>query len=348
MTSIVANHTSMPTLAGLPGIRFRHFRGIDADIPGMAGANQAARLADGEAQPIDVEEMRSTYEHLERSDPAEDICVIELDGVIAGYARVDWDDLVGGDRDYWSVTLLSPPIRRPEVVRAIHDWTEARRRAVAAGHLRAGDGLDRPRRLATECLDGDGATAELLRTTGYESYRRFATLVRPDFEAIAVPPMPDGIEVRPIVNESGLMRRIFDAETDAFHDEFNAHDPTENDFARFLAEPGQDLTLWSIGFDGERVAGGVRGSIKLGHDGAREGWLDPVFTGAAWRRRGLARALIGRTLVLLRDQGADRAALGADLQSPNQTLTLYESCGFRLVSSTTAWHKALVLDQDVR
>ena len=144
------------------------------------------------------------------------------------------------------------------------------------------------------------------------------------------------------------MRRIFDAETDAFHDEFNAHDPTENDYARFLAEPGQDLTLWSIGFDGEQVAGGVRGSIKLGHDGAREGWLDPVFTGAAWRRRGLARALIGRTLVLLRDRGADRAALGADLQSPNQTLTLYESCGFRLVSSTTAWHKPLVLDRDVR
>ena len=55
-------------------------------VPGMAAANLAARLADGEAQPMDVEDMRSTYEHLERSDPAEDICVIELDGAIAGYA----------------------------------------------------------------------------------------------------------------------------------------------------------------------------------------------------------------------------------------------------------------------
>ena len=328
---------------------FRHFRGIDADIPGMAAANQAARLADGEAQPIDVDEMRSTYEHLERSDPARDICIVELDGVIAGYARVDWDDLVGGTRDYWSVVLLGPAIRRPEVIRAIHDWTEARRRAVAAeGHVGAGEGLDRPRRLTTECLDGDIATTGLLRASGYESYRRFATLVRPDFEQIAVPPMPDGIEVRPIVDEPGLLRRIFDAETEAFRDEFNSHEPTENDYARFLAEPGQDLSLWSIGFDGEQVAGGVRGWIKTGHDGAREGWLDPVFTGAAWRRRGLARALIGRTLVLLRDRGADRAALGADLQSPNQTLTLYESCGFRLASSTTAWRKPLVLDEDVR
>jgi GNAT superfamily N-acetyltransferase len=348
MAAVVASTTPMPMLAELPEIRFRLFRGIDADIPGMTAANQAARLADNEAEPIDIDGMRSTYEHLERSDPARDICVIELDGVIAGYARVDWDDPVGCTRDYWSVVLLGPAIRRPEVIRAIHEWTEARRRDVAAAHMRAGEGLERPRRLTTECLDGDATTTDLLRASGYESYRRFATLVRPDFEGIAVPPMPDGIQVRPIVDEPGLLRRIFDAETEAFRDEFNAHDPTENDYARFLAEPGQDLTLWSIGFDGELVAGGVRGSIKVGHDGAREGWLDPVFTRAAWRRRGLARALIGRTLVLLRDRGADRAALGADLQSPNQTLTLYESCGFRLASSSTAWRKPLVLDEAAR
>jgi mycothiol synthase len=348
MSTIVDPTTPMPTLAGVPGIRFRHYRGIDADIPGMAAANQAARLADGEAQLMDVDDMRSTYEHLERSDPERDICVIELDGVIAGYARVDWDDVVVGTRDYWSVILLGPAIRRPEVIRAIHEWTENRRRDVAIGHLRSGDGLDRPRQFATECLDGDTAQTELLRASGYESYRRFATMVRPDLEEIAVPPLPDGVEVRPIEPEPGLMRRIFDAETEAFHEEFNAHDPTETDYARFLAEPGQDLTLWSIGFDGEQVAGGVRSSIKPGHDGAREGWLDPVFTGSAWRRRGLARALIGRTLVMLRDRGADRAALGADLQSPNQTLTLYESCGFRLVSSTTAWRKPLVLDGETR
>ena len=247
MSTIVDPTTPMPTLAGLPGIRFRHFRGIDDDIPGMAAANQAARVADGEAAPIDIEDMRSTYEHLERSDPARDICVVEIDGVIAGYARVDWDDLIGGTRDYWSVILLGPAIRRPDVIRAIHEWTEERRRAIAVGHLRTGDGLDRPRRFATECLDGDAATSELLGLTGYEPYRRFATLVRPHFEGIAVPPMPVGIEVRPIVPDGGLMRRIFDAETEAFREEFNAHDPTEIDFARFLAEPGQDLTLWSIG-----------------------------------------------------------------------------------------------------
>ena len=341
MRAIDAPATRMPEF---PGLRFRHFRSIDEDIPGMAAANQAARSADGEAQPVDVDDMRSGYSLMERCDPARDICVVESDGVIVGYARVDWDDLLGGTRDYWSVCLLSPAIRRPEVIRAMHDWTEARRLAVATEHRAAGHALDRPCFLATDCLDGDLATTDLLRATGYEPYRRFAALVRPDLEAIATPPVPEGLEVRPIVHEDALLRRVYDAETEAFRDEFNARDMSENDYARFLAEPGQDLALWSIAFDGDEVAGGVRSSIKLTHDGVREGWLDPVFTGRAWRRRGVARALIGRTLLLLREQGADRAALVADLQSPNQTLALYESCGFRLVSSTTSWHKPLVLD----
>ena len=142
------------------------------------------------------------------------------------------------------MTLLGPAIRRPEVIQATLDWTEARRRAVAAGHARAGDGLDRPRRLTTDCLDGDIATTELLRARGYESYRRFATRVRPGFdEDPAVPPMPHGLEVRPIADEPALLRRIFEAETDAFRDEFNARESTEIDYARFLAEPVQLQTL---------------------------------------------------------------------------------------------------------
>ena len=346
MTASVDPTISVPIVAGLPGIRFRHFRGIDADIPGMAAANQAARLADGEAQPIDVDDMRSTYSYLERSDPATDICVVERNGVVVGYARVAWDDLLGGTRDYWSISVLHPEVRRPGLIRALHDWTEARRRAVAAGHRAGGDGVDRPRFLATEVPDAYVAMTDVVRAAGYEAHRRFVSLVRPDLEAIAVPPMPDGLETRAIVPDDGLMRRIFDAETEAFRDEFDARDATENDYARFLAEPGQDLGLWAIGFDGDEVAGGVRSSIKLTPDGVREGWLDPVFTRRAWRRRGLARALIGRTLVLLRERGADRAALGADFQSPNQTVALYESCGFRLVSSTTAWHKPLVFEAE--
>ena len=52
-------------------------------------------------------------------------------------------------------------------------------------------------------------------------------------------------------------------------------------------------------------------------------------------------ALIARSLVLLRDHGLNAAALGVDLANPNQALALYESCGFRVRSSSTAYRKPL-------
>jgi ribosomal protein S18 acetylase RimI-like enzyme len=64
-----------------------------------------------------------------------------------------------------------------------------------------------------------------------------------------------------------------------------------------------------------------------------------VFTRRPWRQRGLARALIARSLELLRDRGVASASLGVDATNPNQALHLYESCGFRVVSSSTAYRK---------
>jgi ribosomal protein S18 acetylase RimI-like enzyme len=345
MRTIVQEPTPMPTLAGVPGIRFRHFRGLDADIPGMAAANQASRTADGEVEPIDVEGMRVAYAHNQNCDPDRDICIVEMHGEIAGYARVLWDDLILEDiREYFAVSLLRPDIRLPEVRRALLAWTEERRRAIAAGHRAAGDVLGRPLWLGSGSPDNDLETVELVRASGYEPNRRFASLIRPNLEAVVETPLPDGLVTRPIARDERLLRRIWEAESEAFRDHFGAREPTEEDYAAFLEEPGQDLALWFIAFDGDEVAGGVRCNIKVTGDGIREGWLDPVFTRRAWRQRGVARALIGQSLVGLRRHGADRAALGVDLQNPNQALRLYESSGFRVASSSTDWRKPLLLD----
>jgi ribosomal protein S18 acetylase RimI-like enzyme len=51
--------------------------------------------------------------------------------------------------------------------------------------------------------------------------------------------------------------------------------------------------------------------------------------------------MILRSLHLLRERGAQDAYLGVDAENPNQAMTLYESCGFRTVSSGTAWRKPL-------
>jgi len=324
------------------GITYRGFRGVDADLPGMAEANQAARRADGGIQRLDLDEMRNVYTHLERTDPATDILIAEDESRIVGYARVEWDDTNDGERIYDAIILVHPEVRAVGVQRAFLTWSERRRRAIAAGHAAAGEAPDRPRFLTAFVNDDDEAMNVLVRAAGYEVFRRFHEMVRPDFEAIAMPPLPDGLELRPVDRDEATMRRIFDAQNEAFRDGFGWVDESATAFAAFCAQPNKDPALWQVAFDGEEVAGAVLPALEIGMDGAVEGWLDPVFTRRAWRRRGLARALVARSLVVLREQGCVRACLGVDAMNPNQALDLYESSGFSVVSATTGYRRPLV------
>ncbi|MGH2445029.1 MAG: GNAT family N-acetyltransferase [Candidatus Limnocylindria bacterium] len=75
--------------------------------------------------------------------------------------------------------------------------------------------------------------------------------------------------------------------------------------------------------------------------GVRRGWLDTVFTRRPWRRRGLARALIVRSLHVLRQRGMSGAVLGVDAENPSGALGLYESTGFGVSEKSTAWRKPM-------
>lgn len=73
--------------------------------------------------------------------------------------------------------------------------------------------------------------------------------------------------------------------------------------------------------------------------GVKQGILDSVFTRRGWRRRGLARALIGRSLRLLRESGMTSAVLGVDAENPSGALGLYESFGFEVQARFIGWRK---------
>ena len=103
-----------------------------------------------------------------------------------------------------------------------------------------------------------------------------------------------------------------------------------------------DLSIWVIAFDGDEVAGGILNAIDADQNaalGLQRGWLGGVFTRRAWRRRGLATALIAESLRLLRDRGMTSAGLGVDADNPSGALGLYEGLGFAVDSRSTAWRR---------
>ena len=71
------------------------------------------------------------------------------------------------------------------------------------------------------------------------------------------------------------------------------------------------------------------------------GWTDPICVRWPWRRQGLAKALIARSMRLLQVQGMTEAGLGVDAQNHNGALRLYESLGFRMTKKFMTYEKPL-------
>jgi ribosomal protein S18 acetylase RimI-like enzyme len=183
---------------------------------------------------------------------------------------------------------------------------------------------------------------------GYERVRVYHHLVRPDLDDILVPPLPVGLEVRPMTPE--LLPQLWDAMNEAFADHFGADDISPAAYRRWTEDRDLDLSLHVIAFDGDEIAGGVLGYIVPEENeaqGYHRGWTDPVFTRRPWRRRGLALALLGRALMLLRDRGMSSAQLGVDSQNAYQAFELYERHGFRRFRGMSEWHRPLEADASV-
>ena len=332
---MIATEFDMPTPA-IPGLRFRHFAGPE-DYPGMAGANMAYRLAVGVEEAVTVETLANLYDHLSHSDRDRDLLIVELDGRIAGYARVEWSDQTDGSRTYDVICLLDPALRGQGIGASLLAWGEARARSIGDDHP---DNL--VRWFGAETWDADERAARLLRRNGYEPARRFFDMVRPHLEDIPAAALPEGFEVR-LVDRSRL-RDIFVADCKAFRDHWGSVVDDEAAFARFAGDHRTDPSLFVVGFAGDEIAGAVLNVIDDAENelfDRRRGTLDSVFVRRPYRRRGLARALIVQSLELLRERGMTSAQLGVDVENPNAALSLYESCGFAPVRSMTAWRKPL-------
>jgi ribosomal protein S18 acetylase RimI-like enzyme len=104
--------------------------------------------------------------------------------------------------------------------------------------------------------------------------------------------------------------------------------------------------MWVVVFDGEEVAGAsINGIPEVENEklGVKRGWLHSVFTRRQWRRRGVARATVARSLALIKERGMDTGILGVDATNPTGALRVYEGVGFSVAERSTAWRKPFEL-----
>lgn len=275
----------------------------------------------------------------DKFDAARDVTIAEIDGVPVAYGQRSWVDTTDGLREYRTDGAVLPEWQRQGIGTALLANNIEMHRKVARTHE-----TERPRFLGSFTADRIVGSHELLRSFAFEQTRWFFEMTRDLSQPIPEVPMPDGLEVRPV--EAATIRQIWDADVEAFLDHWGGFDGSEDNYKRFLARPGFDPTLWIIAWDGDEVAGGVVNAIETAENemlGVKRGWLHSVFTRRAWRKRGLANALIARSLVAIRERGMDSGILGVDAANPTGALGLYERNGFVVAERSTAWRKPLDL-----
>ncbi len=332
----IHDEIDVPEAPPVPGLRFRHYRGR-SDHPAMARLNTVVRRSNGALEVVLPETLDVDYAHLPNCDLGRDFIAAEIDGELVGYGRVYWTDRNDGTRELGAICMVDPDVRGRGVGTALLAWQRRRSAEIAAAMT---DG--RPT-IATAFVFGrDLEGRALLEVAGYRTARRFCELERRDLEGIPDLALPPGIVVRPVdPHDRSMHRRVWEAGREAFAEHWGESDGdwSEDSFAGYLESPHFQPWLWQVAFDGDLVAGHILNYLDPPEpDGSRTGWTEAIAVRKPYRRRGLARALLARSLGVVRDAGATRAALGVDSQNVNQALTLYEGLGFRVVSEQFEYH----------
>ena len=207
----------------------------------------------------------------------------EVDGSLVGFWEVAWVDTTDGLREYRLGGTVDPGWRR----RGIGTWllraSEAHARALAGAAP-----TDRPLFFGAWQPDSNGGVRVLMEREGYVPVRYFYDMARPTLDEIAVRPMPDGLELRPVRAEELLP--LWRADTEAFRDHWGGFDDSEERFEEWRSDPKFDPSLFVVAWDGDEIAGGVINEISPTENAAfnrKRGWLRSVFVRRPWRRRGL-------------------------------------------------------------
>ncbi|HEY7331555.1 MAG TPA: GNAT family N-acetyltransferase [Candidatus Limnocylindria bacterium] len=320
------------------GVTLRPFAG-EADLRAFVEIYRSGNQADDIQEVVSYEALANWVGHPSKSfDAARDLVVAEADGRPVAYGWAFWVDTTDGPREYATRGHVHGDWRRRGIGTAILRHNEAHLREVAASH-----DTDRPRVFGSGTNERRVGAVKLLERHGYVAVRWFFEMLRPTLDDIVVPPLPEGLTLRAPRGEAE-MRKVFDADVEAFADHWGGFDASEASFQQWLHDPDYDPELFVVAWDGDEVAGGVW-NVIMTHDNAAFGWkrglLDSVHVRRPWRGRGLASSLVGHSLALLRDRGMTSAVLGVDADNPTGALRLYEKAGFTIDMRSMGYRKPM-------
>jgi mycothiol synthase len=286
---------------------------------------------------LSLEDLENEFAHLPNCDFERDIVVVELDGEVIAYSMMNWFEESDGKVTYRLNGRVLPGWRRRGIGTCLVRYHEAIARVLAPKHP-----SEDPKFMSTWISDSDLDKKHFIEGEGYGPVRYFLEMVRDLAEPIDDLPIPEGLEVRPVPPED--YRKVFDAANEALQDHWGGRQWTEEEYLEFINAPWFQPELWMIAYDGDEVAGNVINWINESENeefDRKWGYTEIISVRRPYRGKGLAKALVSRSMALVRDKGMEFANLGVDTENPSGAHGLYTGLGYRPIKTYMVYHKPL-------
>ncbi len=266
------------------------------DYPLLLELNRSSRQADGDPAPITLEAIADVLAHMDGLSQEQGVILTSVGDTPIGYSRLGWYSSRPQTRLCYQISFIIPEKRA--LWAALIAENERRLRAVAAGHAPVAEHY-----FQAWASDQQRDWKAALEKSGYQVVRRFNNMLY-DLGDAPDKPMPAGLEIRPVLPEH--MRSIWAAQKEMNAGLFEnvAEDWLDEQYPTWLANPENNPRFWQVAWDGDQVAGMVLAHMDEKKNEKQHGYTEHIYVRPQWRGRGLASALIARSLQVLKEQGA--------------------------------------------
>ncbi|MFS0712980.1 GNAT family N-acetyltransferase [Microbacterium sp. 2P01SA-2] len=185
-----------------------------------------------------------------------------------------------------------------------------------------------PAEIQVYASEKNSALERIAESLDYRTERWFSTMHRDLTQPIADVSAPDGIEL--VAFSSDRAEDARRARNDAFRDHWGSLPTPPERWQQFIGGPFLRPDLCTLALDGGDIVAFCLASVNEGDFDVLgpNAYIDLVGVVRSHRRRGLAPAVILRSLTAMRGAGLGMAVLDVDTESPTGANALYGGLGF--------------------
>ncbi len=265
-------------------------------------------------------------------DPAADILLARAPG--GNLAGVIWAFPRARANRIYLWPDVHPRHRASGLGETLMAWGIARAREIAPRF-----DASRPIPIRSSTPAEDAYRIDLLKRHGLHPLRYFFEMRRDLTAPIADAQLPAGL--RMVAWSPGRDAGAFAAFNESFQDHWDFTPVSPEEWQRYFT--GRESFRGDLSYlvlDGEEVV-----AISINHyspeenqrKGVDEAWIGDLGVRRAWRKQGVATALLNRSMQTFKAAGITYASLGVDSENPTGALGVYRRVGFEVVRKSTVF-----------